>query len=233
MGTAPGHDIEQRETTIVRVGGLLGFLMIGIAVLVNYVLFEPPPGGAAALAEPKTYISDQAGRMAIANGMRNLVFFCIPFWAAGVYTFTRPSPTLASNPWGIVGLLGAVTVTAVGTIANGVQTAIFLNYGGVSEQRDIFLVLWGVTRVLFGAAQVGTAAWVAGFSLAGWRSGAMPRWLVALGLIFAAATLLTWGVGIVSVMTGGWAEKVQSVTMPLTLVWLLSTSVLMVRRATA
>jgi hypothetical protein len=32
-------------------------------------------------------------------------------------------------------------------------------------------------------------------------------------------------------MTGGWADKVQIVAVVLTLVWLLCTSVLMVRRA--
>ena len=232
MKTDSATSDDSRDAVIVRVAGLLGFLMVGIALVVNLVLFDSPTEGAAALAEPKTYISDQAGRMAIANGLRNLVFFCIPFWAAGLYTFTRCSPTLASNPWGIVGLLGAVAVATVGTITNGVQTATFLNYGGISEQRDTFLLLWSVTDVLFAAAQVFTAVWAAGFSLAGWRSGAMPRWLVGLGLITAAATLLTC-VGIVSVMTGGWAQKVQLVSLPLTLVWILSASVLMVRRPSA
>lgn len=69
----------------------------------------------------------------------------------------------------------------------------------------------------------------AGLSLAGWRSGTLRGWLVALGFILAAATLLTC-FGMVSLITGGWAAMVQLVAVILTLVWLLSTSVLMVRR---
>jgi hypothetical protein len=232
MKTDSAMNNDLTESLFVRVGGLLGFLIVALAFVVNFVLIRPPAEGAAALVQPKAYISDQAGRMAIANGLRNLIFFCVPFWAAALFTFTRRSATLASNPWGMVGLLGAVAVMAMGTIANGIQTVIFLNYGGVSEQRDVFLALWAVTHVLFSAAPVGTAAMVTGFSLAGWRSGALPTWLVALGFIFAAATIISC-VGIVSAMTGGWAAKVMSMFIPLSLVWLLSTSVLMVRRPSA
>jgi hypothetical protein len=230
MATAAVYHIEKGETAIVRVGGLLGLLIVGIALVNPFVLYEPPPGGGAALAEPKTYISDQAGRMAIVNGLRNLMFFCLLFWAAGLYPFTRRSATPATNAWGFLGLAGAAAAATTATIANGVETAIFLNYGGVSEQRDVFRLLWGLTGVLYVVPQVGTAAMSAGFSLAGWWSGALPRWLVALGLIVAAACLLTC-VGIVSTMTGGWADKVQIVAVVLTLLWLLCTSVLMVRRA--
>ncbi len=230
MATAPGQQVEERETTIVRVGGLLGLLMVGIALVVPLVLLEPPPGGGPPPPEPKTYISDHAGRMAIVNGLRNLMFLCLLFWATGLYTFTRHTTTLATNAWGFLGVLGGAAAATMGTIANGVETAIFLSYGGVSEHRDAFLLLWGVAGVLYVVPQVGTAAMAAGFSLAGWRSGAHPKWLVAVGLIVAVASLLTC-VGIVSVMTGGWGEKVQSVGVLLTLVWLLCTSVLMVRRA--
>jgi hypothetical protein len=178
MKTDSAMNNDLTESLFVRVGGLLGFLIVALAFVVNFVLIRPPAEGAAALVQPKAYISDQAGRMAIANGLRNLIFFC------------------------------------------------------VSEQRDVFLALWAVTHVLFSAAPVGTAAMVTGFSLAGWRSGALPTWLVALGFIFAAATIISC-VGIVSAMTGGWAAKVMSMFIPLSLVWLLSTSVLMVRRPSA
>jgi hypothetical protein len=223
------RDRLTESSLFVRVGGLLGLLMVVLAFIVNFIFIKPPVDGAVALTELKSYISEQAGRMAVANGMRNLIFFCVPFWAAALFTFTRRNEPLASNPWGMVGLLGAVAVMAMGTIANGIQTVIFLNYGGVSEQRDIFLALWAVTRVLFTVAPVASAAMVSGFSLAGWRSGALPKWLIALGLIFAAATIIAC-VGIVSAMTGGWAAKVMSMFIPLSLVWMLSTSVMMVRR---
>ncbi len=232
MKTDSTKSDEIREAMFVRIGGLLGFLLLGIILVINFVLLEPPAGGGAAPAEPKSYIVEHAGRMAIANGLRNLMFFCLLFWAAGLYTFTRRGATLATNAWGLLGLLGAAAAATMGIIANGVETVIFLNYGGVSEQRDVFLLLWSVTGVLYVVPQVGTAAMAAGFSLAGWRSGALPRWLVAVGLLVTAASLLTC-VGIVSVMTGGWAGMAQSVGVLLTLVWMLSISVLMVRRASA
>ena len=229
MATAPGHEVERRETAIVRIGGLLGLLIVGIALVVPFVLLALPPGGGAAPADPKTYLSDQAGRMAIVNGLRNLMFFCLLFFGAGLYTFTRRSAPLETNAWGVLGLLGATAAATMGTVANGVETALFLNYGGVSEQREVFLVLWGVAGVLYVVPQVGTAAMAAGFSAAGWRSAALPKWLVAVGLTVAATTLLTC-IAIASVMTGGWAEKVQLVAVVLTLLWLLCASVLMVWR---
>ena len=43
--------------------------------------------------------------MAIVNGLRNLVFFCLLFWAAGLYAFTRRSATLATDAWGFQELM--------------------------------------------------------------------------------------------------------------------------------
>ena len=45
MATALGHEIEKRETTIVRVGGLAGFMIFGIYLVVTFALLELPPGG--------------------------------------------------------------------------------------------------------------------------------------------------------------------------------------------
>ena len=231
MGTGSVHGSDQTDGTLLRVGGLLGFLILGVFVVVNFLLIDPPPSGAAP-AELKSYLSDQAGTMAIANGLRNLAFFCVPFFAVGVYTLTGRSATLAGNAWGIVGLLGAAALMTMGTISNAIQTLIFLNIKNVSERPEIFLLLWSLTRVLFRAAQLCSGAMLAGFSIAGWRFAAMPTWLVVVGLIAATANLLTC-VGIASVMTGGWASNVRVVAEPLGLVWFLWVSVLMVRRASA
>ena len=109
------------------------------------------------------------------------------------------------------------------------QATIYLNYDGIFEQRDVFLLLWSLLRVLWVVPQVGIAAMAVGFGFAGWRSGTLSKWLVALGLILGATTLLTC-FGMVSVVTNGWALTVQNVAIVLTLLWLLSMSVLMVRR---
>ncbi len=157
-------------------------------------------------------------------------FFCMPFFAVGLYTFTARGTTFTANACGIVGLLSTAALAAALSIANGIETFTFVNTGNLSERPEIFLLLRSLSRVLFRAAEVFTPAMMAGFSLAGWRSGAMPRWLVALGLIGAAAWLLI-GVGMASALSGGWAAKLRLVAEPVVLVWSLCTGVLMVRRA--
>ena len=233
METASTLGSDRTDGALVRLGGLLGFLNFGIFVVVNFLLIGDLPPDGAGSAELKAYISDQADSMAIANGLRNLAFFCFAFFAAAVYTLIGRSKTPIGKAWGIVGLLGAVALMTLGTLANAFQTLIFVNIDGLSERAEIFQLLWNLSRLLFRTAQaVFAGIFFVGFSIAGCRSAVMPRWLAVLGLVAAAAALVT-AVGIASVMAGGWAWNVRVVAEPLGAVWFLCVCVLLIRRAAA
>lgn len=102
----------------------------------------------------------------------------------------------------------------------------FLNIDLISEQQDLFWLLFRLTRVLFTAEIVTWSILILGFSIAGWRSKTIPKWMAALGLLNVAAGMLTGGF-IVSVVTDGWAIIFADVATITGLVWFLSVGIYM------
>ena len=65
--------------------------------------------------------------------------------------------------------------------------------------------------------------------MAGWRSGTLPIWLIALGLINVIAGMLTGGF-IVSILSDGWATIFIDVAAPSGLAWFASSGIYMLVR---
>jgi hypothetical protein len=86
-----------------------------------------------------------------------------------------------------------------------------------------------LTRVLFTAEIVAWSILILGFSVAGWRSGTLPRWLTAIGLLQVVAGMLT-GVFVVSVMSDGPATVIVEAASIAGLVWFLSAGVYLLIR---
>jgi hypothetical protein len=233
MNTVSPQSTVAREASLVRLGGLAGLLNIGLYLSFTLVLTRFPGPSSVPLGELKTYVSDHASVMAVTNGLRYLVLLCIAFFAVGMYTLTSRGATRTGtgNAWGILGLLGAAALMANGMIANTVRAMAFLNSANLSEQPEHFMLLWNLSRILFMVGQLFWGLMLAGFSIAGWQSAAVPRWLVIPGLLFAASGLFSV-VFIAWTMTGGRApELLYWPQIFLGLFWLLSASVLMVRKA--
>jgi hypothetical protein len=183
------------------------------------------------MGELKTYILDHANAMAVGNGLRYLVLLCIGFFAVGMYTFTGRGATLTGNAWGILGLLGAAALMANGAISNAVLTFAYLSFAKLSEQPEHFMLEWKLSRVLFTVGQLFWGLMIGGFSIAGWQSAAVPKWLVIPGLLFAALGVFNV-VFIAWTMAGGWAPDVLGlVQIVVGLFWLPVVSVLMIWRA--
>ena len=68
-----------------------------------------------------------------------------------------------------------------------------------------------------------------GFSMAGFQSRRLPRWISVLGFISAAACVFS-GVLIVSILTEGWAVLVIDAATLTGLAWFASVGVFMVLR---
>ena len=200
----PREDLK--DARFMHAAGIAGILAVSIAIVVNFVLADlPPPGYSAQLSEIRTYLSTRTDAMRIGNGLRNLVFFLLPVFAAGMHVWVNRSASPAARRWSTVGLLGAATVAAVGIVANGAETIAIWRIDSLADQPELLTMLWSLSSVLFNSVMVAWAAVMGGFSMAGREFGAMPGWLVALGALAVVTGLLT-SAGISSVITGGWAS---------------------------
>ena len=126
-------------------------------------------------------------------------------------------------------MLGAAVFVTNGVITNGIEILAFLNIDLLSQQQELFWLLFELTRVLFTAEVVTWSFLILGFSVAGWRSATIPKWLVALGLLNVAAGMLTGGF-IASVVTDGWAMLLADVAALTGLAWFACVGIYMLVR---
>jgi hypothetical protein len=230
MNTVSPERTAAREATIVRLGGLAGLSMIGLYILITFVQLGFPGPSGVPLRELKTYVSEHQSAMATAQGLRYLVLCCIAFFAVGMYVLTGRGATLVRNGWGILGLVGATALIATGTITNSVESMAFLNFADLSEQPEHLMSQWNLSRVLFRAGQLHWGLMFAGFTIAGWQSATLPRWLAIPGLLFAALGLFDV-VFIAWIMSGSAPELLLWTPDLLGVFWLLCASLVMLRRA--
>ena len=128
-----------------------------------------------------------------------------------------------------MGLLGTAIFVANGVITNGIEMLAFLNTDLLFKQQELFWLLFRLTRVLFTAEVVTWSFVILGFSIAGWLSTTIPKWLSALGLLNVAAGMLTGGF-IVSVVNDGSATILADVAALTGLVWFACVGVYMLMR---
>jgi hypothetical protein len=209
-------------------GGLAIIVGLAIHVVLNSVLKEFPPENPT-VTELKAYLSNEAGTWAIVHGFRYVAFACIVLFAAGLFSRTCCTRPAQTTGWGVVGLLGTSIFVASGVITNGIEMLAFLNTDLLAEQQELFWLLFRLTRVLFTAEVVTWSFVIFGFSVAGWRSNTIPKWLTALGLLNAASGMLS-GAFIVSVVSDGWATILMDVAALTGLVWFAGAGVYMLIR---
>lgn len=221
-GTKPRH------TGFIRLGGLAIVFGLGIHVIANGVLKQFPPEDPS-LVELRAYLTEEASTWAVVHGLRHVAFVCIVLFAAALFLRTCRTNTSSATGWGVVGLIGATLHVAIGIIANGIETLAFMDFSRLSEQRELFWLLFYLTRVLFTAEIVAWALVIIGFSVAGWASSTIPKWLVALGLLSGTAGILS-GVFIVSILTDGWAVPLVDIAALTGLAWFACTGVYLALR---
>jgi hypothetical protein len=218
----------QGQAGLIRLGGLAIIVGLAIHAILNSILKEFPPEDPT-VTELQAYLSNQAGAWAIVHGFRYVAFACIVLFAAGLFSRTCCTRPAQTTGWGVVGLLGTAIFVTNGIITNGIEILAFLNIDLLSQQQELFWLLFRLTRVLFTAEVVTWSFVILGFSIAGWRSTTIPKWLVALGLVSVVAGMLSGGF-IVSVVTDGWALIVADVAALTGLAWFACVGVYMVVR---
>ncbi len=228
MNNAATKKDGQGQAGLIRLGGLAIILGLAIHVILNSVVKTFPPENPT-VTELQAYLSNEAGAWAIVHGFRYIAFTCIVLFAGGLFSRTCCTRTGSTTGWGVVGLLGTAMFVTNGMITNGVETLAFLNISLLSEQQGLFWLLFRLTRVLFTAEIVTWSILILGFSVAGWRSATIPRWLAAFGLLNVFAGLLS-GCFIVSILTEGWATIFIDVASLTGLVWFACAGVYMLMR---
>jgi hypothetical protein len=227
MKPADGSSTRRREATVIRLGGVAGLVTFGLHIVINEVLItvRSRVGGLNALA------SGDLSANAIGHGLRYPAFLCLAIFAVGLYVLTGRGMSFATNPWGILGLFGAAAQITTGVIANTIQTTALMSSANVSGQSEHSALLWDLGSVLFAVEPIWAGLMFVGFSVAGWQSATLPKWL-AIPALLCAALNVTVAVSIVWVMTGHpAAELLRWARSILGLIWFLSACVVLVRRA--
>jgi hypothetical protein len=218
----------QGHAGLIRLGGLAIVLGLTIHIILNMVLKEFPPEDPT-VAELKVYLSKEAATWAIVHGFRYVAFACILLFAAGLFARTCCTRAVQTSGWGVVGLLGTAVWVTTGMITNGIETLAFLNLDLISNQQALFWLLFRLTRMLFTGEVVAWSFVILGFSIAGWRSTTIPKWLAILGFLQVTAGMLS-GVFIVSVISEGWATPLVEVAAITGMAWFTCTGVYMLLR---
>ena len=149
----------------------------------------------------------------------------LPVIAVGIYAWLGPT----AGAWRLVGLLGLALVPAVGFSANSAATIALWRLPMLDDQPQLLTMLWSMSVVLFFGAVMLWGVGVAGFSLAGWRSERMPRWLAALGILVGAVGVVG-GIGVNSLLSrellAGAVLSAFGLLLPF---WLVATSIILIR----
>jgi hypothetical protein len=214
------------DNGFVRLGGVVILLGLTVHIIANMVL-KTFPSDSFTLIELQEYLSNESGTWAIVHGMRYVAIVCIIIFSAGLYMKTRGSNSLSMG-WGIVGLLGSALMMSNLMITNGIEILAFFDFNRLSEQEELFWLLFNLTRVLFTAEIVTWSILILGFSMAGWHSATIPKWLFILGLFSATLCFLST-VFIINILNGGWASILGEVGSLTGLLWFVCIGFYMLR----
>jgi hypothetical protein len=215
----------------IRSGGVVVLLALGIHVFVNGALKQFPPDNPS-LPELQAYLAAEAGTWAIVHGLKYLALVGLVLFSAAAYVRTSRADNGVGVGWGVVGLLGTAIHVTNALIANGIEVFAFYDFSLLSEEASLFWLLFHMVRVLFTAEIVAWGVFILGFSMAGFQSARLPRWITLLGIACSAACMLS-GVFVVSILKDGWAVTLMDVAALSGLAWFASTGVFMMLRGDA
>lgn len=201
----------------VRLGGFAILIGLTIHIVANVVLKTFPSDGFTT-EQIRAYLTEEANSWAIIHGIRYIAIVCIVIFSAGIFIKLKEKASPTAIGWGIVGLLGTVLMTTNLLITNGIEILTFGNFNNLSEQSNLFWLLFKLTRVLFSAEIISWAILIFGFSVAGQLTSAMPKWIIVLGWLTSVLCLIS-AVFITSVIVDGWATFLIDVASMCGLIW--------------
>jgi len=221
---------KTKALNFVRLGGIAGLLATTLAIVINFILLSPPPPYNSSLDVITTFLEQEVEMIVLSTGLRYIVWPLGLIFAVGLYQFIRGDEDGNHRSWAKIGILGIVWMCSMGAVANSAEIIAAWRIETLGTQPQLLTGLWSISIVLFTSAMVPWATAILSFSIAGRLSGVLPVWIAGLGLVMAILGLLT-GIGIVSAVTGGWAEIPSFSAFVLVNIWVLAVSVLMLRNS--
>lgn len=216
--TTPGNTVIRNPPDgFVRLGGFAILIGLAIHVVANVVLKTFPSDGFTT-EQIRAYLTEEANSWEIIHGIRYIAIVCIVIFSAGIFIKLKDKASPTALGWGIVGLLGTALMTTNLLITNGIEILTFGDFKNLSEQSNLFWLLFKLTRVLFTAEIISWAILIFGFSVAGKLTSTMPKWIIVLGWITAVLCLIS-AVFITSIMVDGWATLLIDIASMCGLVW--------------
>jgi len=214
--------MNKAEAGFIRSAGLALLVAFAIHIVANSVVKVVPPVDPT-LSELQVYLEAERDSWALVHGMRFAAVAGLALFYSGLMARFRLRNRPNSGGWEYCGFTGGLLHISILFIANSIETFAFLGFHFLADNPELFWSVYYSTRVLFNAEILAWAIAILGFSLAGWFSGALPRWISILGFVASPLGLIS-GIFVAASMLGNsWISPVDAVAAPASLLWFLST----------
>jgi hypothetical protein len=175
-----------------RLGGAAGLIYVVLFIFGGFVLQGDSPSRDDSIAEIRAYFADDGQTYLVGDYLTAIafIFFFLPFLVTlrSLLGSSEPSPPILSR----LGLIGGIFATLIGGVAGifwgGLAIGIADNPG--VDDGVIFALMELDTFAFATALQLSFALFILAFSLAIWETGALWRWLGAIGVLSAVLTIV-------------------------------------------
>lgn len=169
-----------------RLGAVGGFTFLALG-WASMGLVPQPPGPEAGAPEWIRYFEGSTGAIQANAFIYGIVVLALLVWFGGMRRHVWGDDHTA--PWGPVATVGFSLLATGLLVGAGVASVVAMRL----DALDPGLVLFGssLTGVLYAFGQFGLAAVMGGITAQAQHAGSLPRWLVVLGWVGAAASLAT------------------------------------------
>ncbi len=211
---------------LLRLGGAAGLVFACGVALQNAVLLSGNPMPDAPLEDIRSFYADHQGRIAVAVGLVAVNVVCLVFFASAVADRLDDHP--ASRVAGRAGFGAAVLLAGAFLTTTALQAVLTARVDSLASNGDLQLV-WDLHTAAFVMSASSLAVVLLAFSLGSWISGQLvPRWASLLGFAGAIA-LIGAGALVVSTVDGGPGIYAQLIGLVTWLVFLVTTSIRLLR----
>ncbi|HMQ24774.1 MAG TPA: hypothetical protein PKA98_02205 [Acidimicrobiales bacterium] len=204
-----------------RIGAVAGIAFIVLS-FASLTLAPPPPGLDAGAAEVVDFFADNTGGLQAMGLLFAVSIAALTVWFGAVRGHVWAGGDDA--PWGTVATVGTAVVAVAWLLIAALVSGVALQL----DELDPSVVLFAGTLADMAnfASQLGLALLALGVSVGAWERGSLPRWLVVVGAVNAAVSLVSTA-GFAT--DAGWVEATLYAAWLPFVVWFVGVSVVLWR----